>query len=459
MAWPNPFRRNDENTRNAWGYTFQWTPEHLTEEQMHPMKFSYDVLAGECLTRLDNISPPTSGELPRNQSILPDQKEGKEKPKRDLYALLRDHFSEDEKLGELWKEVNTIPDWVLAYQSLLGGMGAARVTEVLARTGGFSTKSARRRMFETTQHILQVTESIEAIKPGGAGHISSIKVRLLHAAVRRRILALAKEKPSYYSIEEYGIPINDLDSIATIGTFSTTLIWLSFPRQGIFLRSQEITDYIALWRLVAHYLGTPTTYFSSPTSAKNIMESILLTEISPSPTSVILANNIILSLQNQPPAYPSRSLLEANARWLNGTELSNALGLGNPSLYYWSLVAGQCILYITISYVYRSIDYLDRKQIKFLRRVLPMVIHSPTIGLATQTDFALQYVPEFDTKTELGEYVVGIKQSGGVERRYLKALIWALAGMGIGGWLVWKGVGGVVRGLLAVGRRVVWLWG
>ncbi|RAL66063.1 hypothetical protein DID88_005723 [Monilinia fructigena] len=28
----------------------------------------------------------------------------------------------------------------LAYQSLLGGMGAARVTEVLARTGGFSTK-------------------------------------------------------------------------------------------------------------------------------------------------------------------------------------------------------------------------------------------------------------------------------------------------------------------------------
>ncbi|CAL3973819.1 unnamed protein product, partial [Diplocarpon coronariae] len=28
----------------------------------------------------------------------------------------------------------------LAYQSLLGGMGAARVTEVLARTGGFSPR-------------------------------------------------------------------------------------------------------------------------------------------------------------------------------------------------------------------------------------------------------------------------------------------------------------------------------
>lgn len=114
MALPNPFRRKDENTRHAWGYTFQWTPDHLTEEQLHPMKFSYDVLAEECLNRLDKISPPTSGELPRNQSTIPKGKEGKELPKRDLYVLLKDHASEDEKLGELWNEVNTIPDWVVS---------------------------------------------------------------------------------------------------------------------------------------------------------------------------------------------------------------------------------------------------------------------------------------------------------------------------------------------------------
>jgi hypothetical protein len=36
----------------------------------------------------------------------------KQVPKRDLYALLRDHASDDEKLGELWNEVNTVPHWV-----------------------------------------------------------------------------------------------------------------------------------------------------------------------------------------------------------------------------------------------------------------------------------------------------------------------------------------------------------
>lgn len=243
-------------------------------------------------------------------------------------------------------------------------MGAARVTEVLARTGGFSPKVAKARMYETTQHILQVTRSLESIKPGGAGHASTIRVRLLHAAVRRRILTLAKQKPNYYSVESLGVPINDLDSIGTISTFSATLIWLGFPRQGIFLRHQEILDYLAVWRLVAHYIGTPTSYFSTPEAAKSIMESLLISEIRPSETSRILANNIILSLQGQPPSYVSRDFLNASARWLNGDELADALGLGKPGAYYNALVAGQCIFFMFVCYTYRSIPFLDRKKIE-----------------------------------------------------------------------------------------------
>lgn len=255
----------------------------------------------------------------------------------------------------------------LAYQSLLGGMGAARVTEVLARTGGFSQQAAKHRLYETTQHILQVTSSLSSIQPGGAGHISSIRVRLLHAAVRRRILKLAASQPSYYSVSEYGIPINDLDSIGTISTFSATLIWIGFPRQGIHLRQQEIDDYLALWRLVAYYLGTPDEPFSTPARAKSMMESQLISEIRPSETSRILANNVILALQNQPPAYASRDFLNASARWLNGDELADALGLGRPGLYYKALVAGQCVFFCCLCYTYRAVPYLDRKKITVSR--------------------------------------------------------------------------------------------
>ena len=113
MAWPNPFRRKDENTRSKWGYTFQWTPNHLSEEQLNPMKYSYDVLGEECLNRLDEISPPVSVELPRNQSRT-SKETNTIQPKRDLYALIRDqrHKAGNEKLLEIWNEVNDIPDWV-----------------------------------------------------------------------------------------------------------------------------------------------------------------------------------------------------------------------------------------------------------------------------------------------------------------------------------------------------------
>ena len=223
---------------------------------MKPMKFSYDVLAEECLDRLNAISPPHKGALPRNDSnraalsSVPGTEEEKKEPlpvpKRDLYTLLEEHHDSDPKLAELWREVQTVPDWVdwdqiargqdvfyryggpaltgLTFQSLLGGMGAARVVETLARTGGFSTKVARGRLFETTQHILQCTRTLDGLKPGGEGFASSIRVRFLHAAVRQRIMKLAKERPSYFDVEEWGIPINDLDQIATIGTFSSTLI-------------------------------------------------------------------------------------------------------------------------------------------------------------------------------------------------------------------------------------------
>lgn len=135
MAIPNPFRRHDKNTRNVWGYTFQWSSEHPTPEEMHPMKYSYDALGEDALNALDRISPPLTTELPRNTSRGP-SKEGVVKPKRDLYVLLKKHHSEDEKLGELWDEVNAIPEWVDWEQ-------ISRGQEVFYRYGGVALTAVR----------------------------------------------------------------------------------------------------------------------------------------------------------------------------------------------------------------------------------------------------------------------------------------------------------------------------
>lgn len=165
MAWPNPFLKRDENTRSAWGYTFQLSSSHLTVEHMKPMKHSYDTLGEQALNKLNQISPPLHSALPRNAAryglkataIESGTTQEPYNPQRDLYTLLKQNADEDETLGKLWTEVTTVPPWVdwdqiargqecfyryggpaltgLAFQSLLGGMGAARVVETLARTG------------------------------------------------------------------------------------------------------------------------------------------------------------------------------------------------------------------------------------------------------------------------------------------------------------------------------------
>lgn len=53
------------------------------------------------------------------------------------------------------------------------------------------------------------------VKEWGQGFASTLRVRFLHASVRRRILRLARESPSYYSVETHGIPISDFDCIGT----------------------------------------------------------------------------------------------------------------------------------------------------------------------------------------------------------------------------------------------------
>jgi len=203
--------------------------------------------------------------------------------------------------------------------------------------------------------------------------------------------------------------------------------------------------------LIAHYLGTPTEFFETPEASKRIMESLLLHEINPTETSKKLANNIIVSLADTPPSYASREFLEANARWLNGNDLCDALGLGRPGLYYWMLVAGQCLFFMGFCYTYRSIPWLDKKKIKTLRRIFyAVIIKNETHGLGEETNFDFKYIPDFHTNTEKGEseFPVQKPKGEGIERRNLQTFVFATVAVGITSWLGFSLAWGLAGNLL-----------
>ncbi|KAF2966513.1 hypothetical protein GQX73_g7050 [Xylaria multiplex] len=374
---------------------------------------------------------------------------GEKKPRWHLYELIQEYAPSDEKIRRLWIEVNTVPEWVdwdqiergqkiffryggpaissLTFLSLLGGMGGARTVETLDRTGGFDVKVVRRRLLETTQHTLNIHRDLKSIQPGGDGFVNSVRVRLLHTAVRRRIMQMASEQPSYYSTALYGIPINDLDSIGTINTFSATLIWMGLPRQGIYMREREISDYLALWRYVAYIMGVPHDWMATPESAKRMMESLVVSEIRPSTTSANLANNILTGLEGQAPTYASREFMCAKTYWLNGRELSEKLEIDRPSFYYTALVFGECLFFMVICYVNRTFRRLDKRHINLVRKVFyKVLLEDKSKGaLGYESKFLFKYIPDFDKmSTERGVTTAGTGvRKPGIERTALLSLI------------------------------------
>ncbi|KAI5308499.1 hypothetical protein KEM55_005547 [Ascosphaera atra] len=256
---------------------------------------------------------------------------------------------------------------------------------------------------ETAQHVAQVTQSLESIQPGGAGHVSSIRVRLLHATVRRHILKLAEARPEYYDVKAFGVPANDLDTIATIGAFSSLLIWKGLPRQGVLMRPQEIEDYIALWRLVAHYLGTPTEPYESAETARAWLESIVAAEMKPNDKSAVMANNIITAMANTPPAYVSLEFSRATARWLNGRELSDSLKIENAGWYHWALLLGTNIFMATWVYFARAFPAFDKWQIAMSRKEGWENLMDEKNGVGKETKFTFEHVPGYSKETDVAQ--------------------------------------------------------
>lgn len=177
-------------------------------------------------------------------------------------------------------------------------------------------------------------------------------------------MGLIKENPDYYNIEKWGIPISDLDCMATIHTFSTSVVWMGLPRQGIWPLEQEVVDYIALWRLVAYYMGTPDEVFATTTTACAMMESLHASEFDPTETGVVLAKNFVIGLENTFPAFSSKEFMDAMARQLNGDELSDGLDIPKTNLYYQLLIYGYCFIVMAIAYGNRFFPIFDKAAIE-----------------------------------------------------------------------------------------------
>lgn len=136
---------------------------------------------------------------------------------------------------------------VLRDAALMAGYQASAINRTLVLTGALA-KGAQRRVAETTKWWLDVTTP-GALRPGGVGYKSTLRVRLMHALVRQRVQALPE-----WDAAELGVPVNQSDMLATYLGFS--VIFLFGQRvMGVRLSRQEGETVMHLWRAIGWLMG------------------------------------------------------------------------------------------------------------------------------------------------------------------------------------------------------------
>nr|XP_031858553.1 uncharacterized protein CI109_006076 [Kwoniella shandongensis]KAA5525625.1 hypothetical protein CI109_006076 [Kwoniella shandongensis] len=160
----------------------------------------------------------------------------------------------------------------LMHFSLAAGFSAERIVGVLRETNyltGDAKDKTYRRLLETTQAIFDYMNDLTPVT--GVGWKSTIRVRMLHSSVRVR-LRDKKGLKNKYDEKVDGVPINQEDLLATLGSFAIAPLW-SLRKSGIHLTEEEEAAYVAVWRHIGYYLGiSPSrlaTHYTGPKIVNN----------------------------------------------------------------------------------------------------------------------------------------------------------------------------------------------
>ncbi|HEY0713936.1 MAG TPA: oxygenase MpaB family protein [Polyangia bacterium] len=179
----------------------------------------------------------------------------------------------------LFASVDVVPDWVDRARQTRGGgvilragfaggivLGMKSLMLGYASPGGnkplvFSGRlqqQAPRRLAETSRFVQAVSQpgGLDRFAPGFA---ITLKVRLMHAQVRRLI-----QRSDRWREELWGAPINQHDMLATVLLFSVALVD-GLRTIGYGVTESEAEDVIHLWRHVGLIMGVvpdvlPTSY-------------------------------------------------------------------------------------------------------------------------------------------------------------------------------------------------------
>lgn len=211
-------------------------------------------------------------------------------------------------MRDLFRELDRVPAWVdwptldrggrlLLRSGFFGGvvLGTASLIYGYSSPGGnkplvFSgaLKGAISRRLGETSRFVQATCAPGGLRRFGAGFDATVRVRVMHAQVRRLLRASGQ-----WRTEAWGEPINQHDTASTSLLFSLAVVD-GLRTLGFRPSSAEVDDYMHLWRYSGHLMGAdPELLPAAEGDARRLWHLVELTEGDPDDDSRALTRALL----------------------------------------------------------------------------------------------------------------------------------------------------------------------
>lgn len=272
------------------------------------------------------------------------------------------------KLGcRVSRRVGPWGELVLRNMSLMGGYLGAAAAKPLVFTGQLDRMTPRR-LVETGKFWMDVTT------PGGLerredGFKSAVRVRMMHAQVRAMLLQSGKWKM------EWGYPLNQSDSMATILEFSAVFL-TGLRALGFIFSKREREAVYHLWRYIGYLMGVEERIL--PTCEDDAMRALYMVlatipdsdddtralglALADSPLHFAAKDNVSQAL-----AKVERTLRIGYTRYVLGDEAGDALGLPRTwAKYVWP---AQVPLRLGSEVVRKALPPLDKALYAFAEKL------------------------------------------------------------------------------------------
>lgn len=237
---------------------------------------------------------------------------------------------------------------VLRDAGLMAGYQASAINQTLIQTGSLA-KGAQRRVAETTTWWLACTDD-EGMAPGAPGFTMTLRVRVMHALVRHKLL-----HGGQWNVNLWGLPVNQLDMQATYLAFSVVQL-LALKTTGVWLTSRESQAVMHLWRYIGWLMGVDESLLSEQEQEGRVaLYRNVLSQAGADESSVLLGRALMDEpLERHYPNLPDlRGALNkarhlSLVRWFVGRSGMRALGLPATLPWYPALMMLPLLLRSTL---------------------------------------------------------------------------------------------------------------